>query len=250
MPGRLEFEHELDNDAEVAVKDMEFGLVWKYGGDEQPAAKPTVAPEEGDEQEGEEGEEDEDNEGDEGDGDQDAVKGERPKGEDKPKVKTEKRDDADDDDDVHVKQEPDTEPPDPSQASATADSKRGVSSSPNSKKKDKGKKKAEPAGVVVEVEEDEDELEVKLAMLDIYFSKLDKRENAKEIIFDRKLTDHKRVRDVFSGSAAGGAVLSSFAHRYRPMSDGGRKTNESSSSGTRCLPNCRPPRTMRYSWKA
>ncbi|KAF9010640.1 hypothetical protein BDQ17DRAFT_1346596 [Cyathus striatus] len=34
LPGRLEFEHELDNDAEDLVKDLEFGVVLDYGGDQ------------------------------------------------------------------------------------------------------------------------------------------------------------------------------------------------------------------------
>lgn len=34
LPGRLEFEHELDNEAEDLVKDLEFGVVLEYGGDE------------------------------------------------------------------------------------------------------------------------------------------------------------------------------------------------------------------------
>jgi transcriptional adapter 2-alpha len=33
LPGRLEFEHELDNEAEDLVKDLEFGIVTQYGGD-------------------------------------------------------------------------------------------------------------------------------------------------------------------------------------------------------------------------
>lgn len=36
LPGRLEFEHELDNEAEDMVKDLEFGVVMDYGGDELP----------------------------------------------------------------------------------------------------------------------------------------------------------------------------------------------------------------------
>ncbi|KAF8590925.1 SWIRM-domain-containing protein [Ramaria rubella] len=36
LPGRLEFEHELDNEAEDAVKDLEFGVVMDYGGHELP----------------------------------------------------------------------------------------------------------------------------------------------------------------------------------------------------------------------
>ena len=33
LPGRLEFEHELDNDAEDLVKDLEFGVCLEFGGD-------------------------------------------------------------------------------------------------------------------------------------------------------------------------------------------------------------------------
>ena len=36
LPGRLEFEHELDNEAEDLVKDLEFGIVTQYDGDAIP----------------------------------------------------------------------------------------------------------------------------------------------------------------------------------------------------------------------
>ncbi|EOQ99467.1 hypothetical protein E3P92_02598 [Wallemia ichthyophaga] len=36
MPGRLEFEHEIENEAEVLIKDLEFGLVHGYKGDSLP----------------------------------------------------------------------------------------------------------------------------------------------------------------------------------------------------------------------
>jgi len=36
LPGRLEFEHELDNDAEDLVKDLEFGVCLEWGGDQIP----------------------------------------------------------------------------------------------------------------------------------------------------------------------------------------------------------------------
>ncbi|CAK5279404.1 unnamed protein product [Mycena citricolor] len=36
LPGRLEFEHELDHDAEDLVKDLEFGVVMDYGGQDIP----------------------------------------------------------------------------------------------------------------------------------------------------------------------------------------------------------------------
>lgn len=34
LPGRLEFEHEIENDAEDLVKDIEFGVCLDYGGDQ------------------------------------------------------------------------------------------------------------------------------------------------------------------------------------------------------------------------
>ncbi|GAA5993345.1 hypothetical protein JCM10908_001439 [Rhodotorula pacifica] len=37
MPGRLEFEHEWENEAEMLIKDMEFGRVYHFGGENQPA---------------------------------------------------------------------------------------------------------------------------------------------------------------------------------------------------------------------
>lgn len=36
LPGRLEFEHELDNEAEDLVKDLEFGICLEWGGDQIP----------------------------------------------------------------------------------------------------------------------------------------------------------------------------------------------------------------------
>jgi transcriptional adapter 2-alpha len=36
LPGRLEFEHEIDNDAEDLIKDLEFGLVYAFDGDKMP----------------------------------------------------------------------------------------------------------------------------------------------------------------------------------------------------------------------
>jgi transcriptional adapter 2-alpha len=44
MPGRLEFEIEVDNDAEEHIKDLEFGLVMDYGGADQPEGDPPVPP--------------------------------------------------------------------------------------------------------------------------------------------------------------------------------------------------------------
>ncbi|GAA6042350.1 hypothetical protein JCM8097_003865 [Rhodosporidiobolus ruineniae] len=57
MPGRLEFEHEWENEAEVLIKDMEFGRVYHFGGDSQPAGPPPPPAEGEGEGEGEGGEE-------------------------------------------------------------------------------------------------------------------------------------------------------------------------------------------------
>lgn len=158
MPGRLEFEHEVENDAEMPVKDMEFGLVFKYGGDQQPEAQVTVVKSTEDEDDEEDADEEQ------GDGENGDVT-----------VKKEE---------VEEGEEEDSKPAMESNGSTTTE------------KKKKGKQKAKvddtPAEPMVEIE-DEDELEVKLALLDIYFSKLDKREDAKDLIFDRGLTEYKKV---------------------------------------------------------
>ena len=159
MPGRLEFEHEVENEAELVVKDFEFGLVSKYGGYQQPEAKATRLVV--DEEEGV---------------DQDEMQNEK--------------DQAEDDEEVKVKEE---FMPDQPEASGSRLSQPSSPVKEESTDKSKGKAKALP---VAEIEE-EDELEVKLALLEIYFLKLDKREEAKDIILDRGLTNYKRVRMIW-----------------------------------------------------
>lgn len=133
MPGRLEFEYELENDAEMVIKDLDFGLVLEYGGADQPMAKVTRPVEE----EEEDAEEDEDEDV-------------------KPKIED------------------------------------GEGSESGSSRKRKRSEEEEPAEPALEVE-DPDEIEVKNALLNIYRSKLDKRVLAKDLIFDRSLTQHKKV---------------------------------------------------------
>lgn len=103
MPGRLEYETEYENDAESLVKDMEFGKVYQFGGDEQPAAV-----------------------------EESVAKKELPKGE------------------VEEKDE-------------------------------------------VVTEEDEGELQLKLAVLEMFNERYDRRVAAKEVIFDRGLMNYKTV---------------------------------------------------------
>ncbi|QRV94345.1 Myb-like DNA-binding domain protein [Ceratobasidium sp. AG-Ba] len=120
MPGRREFEHEHENDAEDLVKDLEFGIVFKFGGGDQP--------------------EDE----------------EKPEGEAAP---MEVDNDPKKDGDTSAKDEDEDDEPQ-----------------------------------VPPVPESEDSLELKLALIDMYNERLDARVEAKAIVLERGLTDHKRIQ--------------------------------------------------------
>ncbi|KAL7411186.1 hypothetical protein BDY24DRAFT_331249, partial [Mrakia frigida] len=125
MPGRLDFEHELHDEAENAVKDMEFGLVFQFGGDEQP-----------------------------GDEDVNVLGGAE----------------------VKVKEG-------------------GTSTSTTTTREDVG---VGDGGNAVasgsDYPEDQDDLELKLVVLDIYNDKLDRRKEAKNILFQRGLMEHKKIQ--------------------------------------------------------
>ncbi|KAG8718028.1 Transcriptional adapter ada2 [Ceratobasidium sp. 394] len=121
MPGRREFEHEHENDAEDLVKDLEFGIVLEFGGGDQP--------------------EDEEPPGGEG-------------GAMEVDVEAKKDGDANAKSDADEEDEPQV-----------------------------------PAVV-----ESTDSLELKLALLDMYNERLDARVEAKAIVLERGLTDHKRIQ--------------------------------------------------------
>lgn len=162
MPGRLEFEHEVDNDAEVVIKDMEFGLVYAYGGDEQPEAptkadkpatimdKPVVSskalPSSSKPSEGEKG---------------------------KPNTG----------DDVEMKDVSDNSKKD--EVAETQDTTKA-----EAEESDGEQDTALQPGMHIE---DEEDLELKLAALEIYYEKLQHRQEVKDFIFDRALMDYKRV---------------------------------------------------------
>ncbi|CAE6432428.1 unnamed protein product [Rhizoctonia solani] len=120
MPGRREFEHEAENEAEDLVKDLEFGIVLDYGGDQQPDDE------------------------------------EKPEGDSM-------------DVDVEVKVE-------------------NESGAKNSDPDDE----EEPQAPLVP--ESNDSMQLKLTLLDMYNEKLDARIEAKVIVLERGLTDHKRIQ--------------------------------------------------------
>ncbi|TNY22224.1 hypothetical protein DMC30DRAFT_161034 [Rhodotorula diobovata] len=133
MPGRLEFEHEYENDAEVLIKDLEFGKVYHFGGDSQPAAPPAPAASGADEGGAAVAE---------GAGEQDGAGGE----------------------------------------GAGADGARGDGADKEEKPLPEGEQ---------EGDEPEPELELKLAILDMFNERYDKRMASKELIFDRGLINYK-----------------------------------------------------------
>ncbi|CAE6439213.1 hypothetical protein ACGC1H_006886 [Rhizoctonia solani] len=120
MPGRREFEHEAENEAEDLVKDLEFGIVLDYGGDQQPDDE------------------------------------EKPEG-----------DSMDVDVEVKVENESDAK---------------------NSNTDDDD----EPQAPLVP--ESSDSMQLKLTLLDMYNEKVDARIEAKAIVLERGLTDHKRIQ--------------------------------------------------------
>lgn len=110
MPGRLEFEHELENDAEVLIKDLEFGKVLGFKGDSLPDTN-------------------------------------KIKSEPQPVVKNEN-----------------------------------------------GESDEQKSGQEEEVEEESpSDLQLKLALMEIYNGRIDKRLMCKRVIFDRGLLEHKKV---------------------------------------------------------
>lgn len=165
MPGRLEFEHEVDNDAEVVIKDMEFGLVYAYGGDEQPEA-PTK-------------------------GDKPAVINDKPITSSKALPSSTKPTEGE-------KGKPGSGDGETKDVSGVDDKEEGKEKEPDVKpeaEESDGEQENEAVlqpGMHVE---DEEDLELKLAALEIYYEKLAHRQQVKDFIFDRALMDYKRVRD-------------------------------------------------------
>lgn len=158
LPGRLEFDNELENEAEDLVKDLEFGVVLKYGGEDIP----------------------------------------------------------EDPNDVDVKararwEEEKRRPPAPPVGVKGTKAPRGMpgkkapaarvmgKDAPNGHarvKREDGDEDGEEAGDEVTYPpplETEDSLNLKLTMLEMYAQKVQKRMEAKAVMFDRGLLDYKKV---------------------------------------------------------
>ena len=141
MAGRLEFETEVENEAEEQVKDLEFGLVHEFGGDQQPVPDPPPAT---------------DASGTDGDG--------------------KKVGDGD----------------------VSGDTTLGEND------------ESGPTPYVPDPVETHESMSLKLALLDIYYEKLDRRAEAKAFIFDRGMLEYKKVNTWQSGSPQRGAKISYY----------------------------------------
>lgn len=179
MPGRLEFEHEVDNDAEIVIKDMEFGLVYAYGGDEQPEA-PTKA-------------------------EKSAVVMDKPAVSSKALPSSTKPAEGEkgkpDSDDVEMK--------DISENSNTEEVK-GTREAVKAEAEESDGEHDPILQPGMHVEDEED-LELKLAALEIYYEKLQHRQEVKDFIFDRALMDYKRV------SSCTKALSRDLHHGFDPL---------------------------------
>ncbi|PPQ66469.1 hypothetical protein CVT24_007043, partial [Panaeolus cyanescens] len=174
LPGRLEFEHELDNDAEDLVKDLEFGVVYDYGGDQiiedvndddvkarnkwdedkrnglNPAMKNPAPPPAG-----------------KAPLVNGTTNGHHVNGDVKPKVKTEEADEETD--------ETQTQP---------------------------------------QPYETKDSIAFKLTLLEMYFQRVDKRMEAKAVVYDRGLLEYKKIQAAEKKKTK---EEKEFLHRLRPF---------------------------------
>lgn len=155
LPGRLEFEHELDNEAEDLVKDLEFGICLEWGGDQIPE--------------------------DENDADVKA----RAKWEEEIKAK-----------DTF----PGKRPPNGlvngivNGYHSNGDTpRRDASAKPDDEKKSDGDEEGDEQTQPPPFETPES-LAFKLALLESYFQRVDKRQEQKSVMFDRGLLSYKQVR--------------------------------------------------------
>jgi hypothetical protein len=93
------------------------------------------------------------------------------------------------------------------------------------------------------VEEDDGDLDLKLAVLDIYNERYDRRMESKALLFDRALTDYKRVRPL----ADHHSTIIDRSHRCTRARGRGRRRSATSSSGSSRLRGFRRRPTTRPS---
>jgi transcriptional adapter 2-alpha len=212
MPGRLEFDHEVENEAEVVIKDMDFGLIYSYGGDEMREGPPPAG---GRDAIGEEAEGDDGGEtraaprtqqqstktvagSTAGKTSSKGVASKQPLGNSNGIIEKFNKDDMDVDE---AEDDEDEKPLAQLVDAVNHEVKRDTNVKPKNNGREKGEDKEvegdaeeedKTPAVVLEMEDPED-LELKLTVLEVYYSRLAKRQQIKDFIFDRGLMDYKRV---------------------------------------------------------
>ena len=202
MPGRLEFDHEVENEAEMVIKDMDFGLVFAYGGDEMREGAPPAGGRDGI---GNEPDDDADEDARAARPQQQSTKtvgsttatktaGGKGSASKKP-AGAKSAGDTSAVDAMDVDEAGDEEDRPLAQLVDAVNHDTARDSNLKRKGKDEGEEEKAPA-VTLEVEDLED-MELKLIVLEVYYSRLGKRQQVKDFIFDRGLMDYKRVSSCF-----------------------------------------------------
>ncbi|SPC61504.1 related to ADA2 - general transcriptional adaptor or co-activator [Ustilago sp. UG-2017b] len=154
MPGRLEFEHEYEQDAEHLIKDIEFGRVYDFGGADMPSEWEALGSK--------------------------ATQGHvrmEASGRGGPTSKKATQT-ADDDKETNA---------DEDAAAAAAAAEEQATAAEKEKDKD-----AEPEDKPFDWDEDPTDLNLKLTVIDMYNERLDRRLRRKDFMFERNLVDYRR----------------------------------------------------------
>lgn len=164
MPGRLEFETEYENDAEALIKDMEFGLVHRYGGDNQPTREEAMATH----------------------GAQASILGAVPSADVRAPQASAPSGRGLGNGNAEGDVGPDGNATSVGTANTTAAKGKDADGNDNSAEDNKEE--------VIQIwDETEDDLELKLTIMEIYNERIDRRLEAKQTIFDRGLLEYKKV---------------------------------------------------------
>jgi transcriptional adapter 2-alpha len=203
MPGRLEFEVEYENEAENYVKDMEFGKVYRFGGEMIPSEMEALGRKAeqgrvrmegsgrggpGLGQRGAKGSKEEEENGDATET-QDGADDEQKEDEENADEEMKEAEDGQEDEEDEEEHEDD----DQSKVDHTADGDETTVNTDSQAATTTTSQPAETDDRAADWDEDEADLELKLIVLDIYNERLSRRGRRKEFIFERNLVDYKRT---------------------------------------------------------
>lgn len=191
MPGRLEFEYEYEQEAETLVKDMEFGKIYQWGGEEIPGDEILLE----DKKKGKQKEVEEETGGDVEmkDGGKKPTDGNEAT---HPALAASSRSAAPppgaaSEGSVVAAATSSTE--DPSSSATAAAPTSASAEPPTSQHPNPAAPLADPDDKAPDWDEDLADLKLKLEILDMYNERLDRRARRKDFVLERRLTEMKRV---------------------------------------------------------